>query len=82
MDIIVKKIYFKLLANIITFFIFEKFFLEKIKSNIKTDVIIFYSLIKEAFGIQKVNTTNDNKNISITTFLVTKSRKNCYFYYR
>lgn len=51
MDTIVKNSYFKLSANIITFFIFKKFFLEKIKSNIKTNVIFFYSLIKKVSGI-------------------------------
>ena len=77
MNTIVKNLYFKLSVNNITPSIFEKFFKKKIKNNIKTDALFLYFPIKEASNIKKINTTNDNKNISATIFLVTKSREDC-----
>lgn len=79
MNTVVNNLYFKLLANNITFSILEKFFLEKLKNNIKADIPFFYSLIREASGVKKVNATNTDKNMSATTSLVAKSRKDCQF---
>ncbi len=76
-DALVKNLYFKLLANNITPSILEEFSFEKIKSNIKTDALFFYSLIREVSDVKKVNTTNGDKNMSTTTFLVTKNRQDC-----
>ena len=78
-DIIIKNFHFKLSANNITPFTFKKFFLKKIKSNIKADIFFFYSLIKKVSGIKKVNAANSDKNIFATTFLVIKKRKNHQF---
>ena len=78
-NIIIKNLYFKLLINNITVFIFEKFFFKKIESNIKADIFFLHSLIKKAFDIKKVNATNDDKNISAIIFLVTKNREDCQF---
>lgn len=80
-NIIIKNLYFKLLINNITVFIFEKFFFKKIESNIKADIFFLHSLIKKAFDIKKVNATNDDKNISAIIFLVTKNREDCQFWY-
>lgn len=76
-DIIVKKPYVKLWANNITLSILEKFSLEKIENNIKTDALFFHFLIKKVFGIKKVNIANDNKNIFITRSLAIKNREDC-----
>lgn len=81
-DAVVKNLYFKLLANNITLFILEGFFLEKIENNIKVDVLFFHSLIREASGIIKINAVNNDKNISATISSMVKSRKNCYFQHR
>lgn len=78
MDAIVKNPYFKLSTNNITSFIFEEFYLKKTENNIKANTSFFCYLIKKVFDIKKVNTANSNKNISITTYLITKSLKNCY----
>ncbi len=79
MNAVIKNLYFKLLANNITFSTFEEFFLEKIKSNIKINALFLYSLIREVSGVKKVNTANGDKNMSATTFLIMKSRKDCQF---
>lgn len=50
-DMIIKNAYFKLSANNITLFILEKFFLEKIKNNIKVDTSFSHSLIREISDI-------------------------------
>ncbi len=62
------------LHNNITPSTLEKFFLEKFKSNIKRNILL-YSLIREASGIKKVNAVNSDKNMSATTPLITKSRE-------
>ena len=78
MDVVVKNPYFKLLADNITLSTLEEFSLEKIKSNLKADAPFFHSLIREASGIQKVNNINGDKNMSNTTHLAAKSKKDCY----
>lgn len=80
-DMVIKNFYFKLPATQITFSILEKFFLIKIKNNMKIDVCFFYSLIRKTSGIKKVNTINSDKNIFVTTFLLTKNKKDCQFEY-
>lgn len=78
-DAVIKNFYFKLSANNITSSILKKFFLEKIQSNLKVDAPFFHSLIRETSGVQKINVTNSDKNMSNTTLLATKSREDCYF---
>ena len=41
----------------------------------------FSTLIKKISGIKKVNTSNGDINISTNIFLVTKSKKDCQFWY-
>lgn len=79
MNIIIKNLYLKLLANNITFSILKKFFLKKIESNIKINISFFYFLIKKLSIIKKVNTINSDKNIFTTMFLVEKYRKDYQF---
>lgn len=79
-DAVVKNLYFKLSVNNITFFMLEKFFLEKIDNNIKVNIYFLYFLIQEAISIKIVNTTNYDNNISVTTFSIANSKKNLYFY--
>ena len=43
-NLIIKNLYFKFLANNIILSIVEGFFSEKIKSNIKMNAIFFYTL--------------------------------------
>ena len=74
---VIKNSHFKLLANNITPSTFEEFFLKIIKNNIKVDAPFFYSLIREVSDIKKINVANSNKNISATTPLVKKNKKNC-----
>ena len=50
-DMVIKNLYFKLLADNITPSIFKKFSLEKIESNIKVDIFFFHSLIRETSDI-------------------------------
>lgn len=52
-DAVVKNPYVELLVNNITLFILEKFFLEKIKNNIKVDTVFLHSLIKKASDVKK-----------------------------
>ena len=78
-DAVVKNPYFKLPANNITLSILEKFFLEKIESNIKADILFLHSLIREASGVKKVNVTDGNKNMSAITPLATKNREDRQF---
>lgn len=46
--------YFKLLVNNFSFFIFNKFFLEKIDNNIKTNKFFLQFLIKKITNIKKL----------------------------
>lgn len=80
-DAIVKKPYFKLLANNITPSILEGFSLKKIKSNLKANALFFYSLIREKSDVQKVNAVNGDKNMSNTILLVAKNKEDCHFQY-
>ena len=80
MNAVVKISYFKLPANNITSSTLE-FSLEKIESNLKADIPFFHSLIREASGVQKVNTADNDKNTSNTTPLAAKSRKDCHSQY-
>lgn len=79
-DIVVKNLYFKLLANIINLYIFKELSLEKIDSNIKADVSILYFLIWEAADIGIVNTANYNSDISATTLFTANNKENLYFW--
>ena len=79
MDVVVKNFYFKLPADNITLSTFKEFSLEKIENNIKIDALFFHFLIKEASDIKKVNIANGDKNISTTTSLIIKSKKDCQF---
>ena len=79
MDAVVKNSYFKLPTNNITFFTLGRFFLKKIKSNSKPDTHFFYSLIRKASDVKKINVADGDKNMSATTLLVTKSREDCQF---
>ncbi len=79
MDAVVKNLYFKLIADNITPSTLEEFFLEKIESNIKADVLFLHSLIRKASGVKKVNATDVDKNMSATTLLAMKSRENRQF---
>lgn len=76
---IIKNPYFKLLTNNITYSTLENIFLEKIKSNIKTNRLFLCSLIKKEYGIKKVNAINSDKNMFNTIFLVIKNRKDHLF---
>ena len=67
-DVVIKNLYFKLLADNITPSTLKNFFLEKIESNIKVDTTFFHSLIREASDIQKVNIINSNKNTFTSIF--------------
>lgn len=70
-SVIVKNLYFKLLADNIILSILKKFSLKKIESNIKKDACFLDFLIKKAASIRKVNVTNcSNKT--------TNSRKDFY----
>ena len=80
-DTVVKNPYFKFPANLITLSILNEFSLEKIESNIKADALFLHPLIKIASSIKKVNAANNDKNMSTTTLLVTKSREDCQFWY-
>lgn len=51
----------------------------KIKSNIKVDISFFYFLIRKISAVPKVNTANDDKNMSNTTPLAAKSIENYHF---
>ena len=77
----VKNPYFKLPVNNITFSTFEKFSLEKIESNIKADALFLHSLIRKTSGVKKVNAIDGNKNISATTPLTMKSKKDRQFWH-
>lgn len=79
MDAIVKNLYFKLSADNITLSILEEFSLENIENNLKVDTLFFHFLIREASGVQKINATNGDKNMSNTTFLMAKNRKDHHF---
>lgn len=76
---IIKNPYFKLLTNNITYFTLENIFLEKIKSNIKTNRLFLYFLIKKTYSIKKVNAINSDKNMFNTIFLIIKNRKDHLF---
>lgn len=80
-DTIVKNFNFTLKANNITPSILKKFFLDKIKYNLKANTFFFHSLIKEVFSVQKINVAKNNKNTSNTILLVAISRKICNFQY-
>lgn len=65
---VVKNPYFKLSADNITPSMIEKFFLEKIHSNIKTNISFLHFLIKKSASIKMINTTNYDNNISVPIF--------------
>lgn len=78
MDIGVKNLYFKFSANNIASYTLEEFFLKKIESNLKTNALFFHFLIRKSSRIQKVDTTNSDKNTFNITFLAAKSREDCH----
>lgn len=79
MNAVVRNLYFKLSANNITFSILEKFFLEKIDSNIKANISFLYLLIQEAVGIKIINIANFDSNTFATIPSTINSEENLYF---
>lgn len=81
LDIIIKNLYFKLLADNITLSRLSLmiFFLKKIKNNIKLDALFLNPLTKEVSTIKKVNAITNHKNIFATSYLAIKSMENCHF---
>lgn len=78
-DAIIRNFYLKLSINNISLSIFDKFFLEKIDSNIKTNVFLFQSFIKKVLGIKKINAINLQIDIFTITTLAINNRKNHHF---
>ncbi len=79
MDAVVRNPYFKLSADNITLSTLEEFSLEKIDNNIKSDAPFLHSLIREAAGIEIVNTADCNSDTSATTSSSANSKENLHF---
>lgn len=79
MDTTIKKLYFKLSINNITFSTFKEFSLEKIDSNIKVDVSLLDSSIQEVARVKILNITNCDNTTFRTTLFMANSKKNLYF---
>lgn len=75
---IITNLYFKLLANNINLSTSDKFFLEKINSNIKVNASFLQFLIIEVTNIRNINITNYEINISAITISVANNEKNYY----
>ncbi len=79
MDAVLRNPYFKLPANNITLSTLEEFSLEKIDSNIKADASFLHSLIREAAGVEIVNTADCDSDTSATTYFAANSKENLHF---
>lgn len=73
---VVTNSYFKLSTNNVTPSILKGFYLEKIKSNIKEDILFLHSLIKETTGVRKINVINcGNKTANSKKDLYSRNNK-------
>lgn len=76
---VITNLYLKLLANINTLFIFKRFFLEKIDSKIKKDIIFLHLLIRGITSIEEINATNYDNHKFFIYPLVVNSRPDLFF---